>query len=62
MKFSCEKTSLKKKEQLSWKLGEKTLKNPRISWLFPKSGTGGELIYYDFANRSSIKFSCENNS
>ena len=61
MKFSCKKKSLKKKnEQLFLKWGEKTPKNPRISWVFPKSGTGGELIYSDFANRSSIQFSCQN--
>ena len=50
MKFSCEKTGMKKNEQLFWKLGGKTPKNPRISWVIPKSGTGGESIYSDFAN------------
>ena len=54
--------SLQKNVQVFWKLGEKTLKIPRISWVFPKSGTGGELIYSDFANRSSMKLYCENKS
>ena len=59
IKFSCENKSLQKNVQLFWKFGEKTPKNPRISWFFLKRGIGGELIYSDFANRWSMKFSCE---
>ena len=50
----CKKTC-----NYSENLGKKTPKNPRISWFFLKRGIGGELIYSDFANRWSMKFSCE---